>query len=75
MYDHTFLYTLLQTGKMHFGYIYGFGLVGCVMMYFILNLMSSDGTSCSFDATISILGYCLLPIIIMAFFGIVINLK
>ena len=31
---------MLQTGKLHFGYIYGFGMLGCIAVYLIINLMS-----------------------------------
>jgi len=37
--------TLLLSGKVHFGYIYGIGLVGCLAMYCLLNLMSLHGVS------------------------------
>jgi len=30
---------LLMTGKVHFGYIYGFGVSGCIAMYLVLNLL------------------------------------
>lgn len=33
---------LLLGGKIHFGYIYGFGMVGTIMMYIILNLMADN---------------------------------
>ena len=49
---------LLLTGKLHFGYIYGIGLMGCVAMYFLLNLMSMQGVS--MRVMVSVLGYCLL---------------
>jgi len=32
---------LLLTGKVHFGYIYGFGVSGCLAMYLVLNLLVS----------------------------------
>jgi hypothetical protein len=56
-------FLLLLHGKIHFGYIYGFGLMGSLMMYFILNLMSP--TAISFDMTCSVLGYSLLPIVFL----------
>lgn len=64
---------LLMTGKVHFGYIYGFGVVGCLIMYVILNLMSEEAISV--DRTMSVLGYSLLPIVLLAVFNIFINLK
>lgn len=64
---------LLLTGKVHFGYIYGFGLVGCLVMYVILNLMSEEAISV--DRTMSILGYSLLPILLLATLNIFVDLK
>jgi len=66
-------FLLLLTGKVHFGYIYGFGIVGCLLIYFILNLMSNEGMG--IEQTVSILGYCLLPIILLAFVNIFTNLR
>lgn len=31
---------LLLSGKLHFGYIYGFGLLGCAALYLLVNLMA-----------------------------------
>lgn len=73
---HTIVLTLffvIQTGKVHFGYIYGFGMVGCILLYGILNLMSEEGID--MYRTMSILGYCLLPIVILAAINVIINLK
>lgn len=33
----------VQTGKVHFGYIYGIGAMGCIGMYCVLNLMTGSG--------------------------------
>lgn len=33
---------LQQTGKVHFGYIYGIGAMGCLGMYTVLNLMTGS---------------------------------
>jgi protein YIPF5/7 len=60
---------LLVTGKLQFGYIYGFGLFGCLAMTLILNLMSP--TSISFWTVTSILGYALIPVNILAALKIV----
>jgi len=35
-----FGFLLLCRGKVHFGSIYGYGLTGCLGIYFIINLMS-----------------------------------
>lgn len=34
---------LLFSGKVHFGYIYGLALLGCIGLHFILSLMTPDG--------------------------------
>mmetsp|Transcript_15552 Transcript_15552/g.31530 ORF Transcript_15552/g.31530 Transcript_15552/m.31530 type:complete len:157 (-) Transcript_15552:158-628(-) len=68
-------FCLMLRLKMHFGYIYGFGLIGCVGMYTILNLMSDHDKSIDIFRTISILGYCLLPIVGLAALSTVFSLK
>ena len=47
-----------------FRYIYGLGVVGSMGMYALLNLMSLTGVSVT--CVISILGYCLLPMVILS---------
>lgn len=71
---------LLLTGKVHFGYIYGIGALGCVGMYTVLNLMSGGsrsrrGTGIDIVRVFSIQGYCLSPIVVLAFFSILIDLR
>ncbi|XP_005111531.2 protein YIPF5 [Aplysia californica] len=65
--------TLLLSGKIHFGYIYGIGLVGCLAMYCLLNLMSLSGVSAG--VTVSVLGYCLLPMVILSFASALLSLQ
>lgn len=67
-------FTLLLTGKMHFGYIYGFGAAGCVGMYTLLNLMS-EARGMDMSRTFSVLGYCLMPILMLAAVAVVVSLK
>lgn len=55
---------LLLHGKVQFGYIYGFSALGCVVMYIVLNLMSLTGVSVG--CVISVLGYCLLPMVVLS---------
>ena len=70
-----------QSGKLHFGYIYGFGLLGCCGMYLLVNLMQGNApaaaaaeggslgdapTRLGLTLTVSMLGYCLLPIVLLA---------
>ncbi|KAM6150616.1 protein YIPF7 [Erethizon dorsatum] len=56
--------TLLLAGKFHFGYVYGMSAIGCLGIHALLNLMSSAGVSCGCVA--SVLGYCLLPVVILS---------
>ncbi|XP_024288031.1 protein YIPF5-like [Oncorhynchus tshawytscha] len=65
--------TLLLTGKIQFGYVYGISVIGCLGMYCLLNLMSMTGVS--FGCVASVLGYCLLPMILLASFGIIFSLQ
>lgn len=63
----------LQSGKVHFGYIYGVGLMGCTSMYVVLNLMSTNGVSVG--CVVSVLGYCLLPMVILSSFSVIVHLQ
>ncbi|KAJ3390072.1 Protein yipf5 [Lobulomyces angularis] len=55
---------LLFSGKVNFGYIYGLAVLGWLSIYTILNLMSEHGID--IYKTASVLGYCLLPMIILS---------
>jgi len=68
-----FMASLLLGGKVAFGYIYGLGLMACVGMYLLLNLMSVSGVGIT--CVVSILGYCLLPMVILSFASILVSLK
>jgi len=56
---------LLLTGKLQFGYIYGFGVFGCLAITLILNLMSPLEAVNIWTVT-SVLGYALLPVNVLA---------
>ena len=64
---------LLLAGKVHFGYIYGFSMFGCLGMHMIVNLLHQRGLD--FVMTCSVLGYGLLPVIALAGLSIVVNLQ
>ncbi|ORX45161.1 Yip1-domain-containing protein [Piromyces finnis] len=55
---------LLLRGKVNFGYIYGVASLGSIGVHLILNLMSEAHLEPS--NTGSILGYCLLPIVVLS---------
>lgn len=65
---------LLLRGKVHFGYIYGFGVSSCVGTYIMLNLMASPETGIEFAYVVSFLGYCLLPVVCLAAIALVVSL-
>lgn len=69
----TFGFLLLLTGKIQFGYIYGLGTLGCLIIYFVVYLMAPKNIS--FMCTVSVLGYCLLPMVMLSGLSILVNLK
>lgn len=62
-----------QSGKVQFGYIYGVSFLGCVCMWLVLNLMSSQSVSVS--CVVSVLGYCLLPMVLLSCVSIATSLQ
>ena len=64
---------LLLAGKLQFGAIYGVGLLGCLALYGLLNLMSNNGVP--FGVVISVLGYCILPIVALAGLNVMLSLQ
>jgi hypothetical protein len=62
---------MVLTGKLQFGYIYGFGLFGCVAMTLIVNLTAPQD-AVSFWVVSSVLGYALIPVNILALVKIVV---
>src|SRR5712671_5936885 len=62
-----------QSGKPQFGYIYGLALLGSISLYCLLNLMSEQGI----DAyrVLSVLGYCLLPMVGVGALSVLITLE
>lgn len=68
-----FMATMLLGGKVAFGYIYGLGLMGCLGMYLLLNLMSVSGVGLA--CVVSILGYCLLPMVLLSAASVLFSLK
>nr|XP_033783630.1 protein YIPF5 [Geotrypetes seraphini] len=65
--------TLLLAGKIQFGYVYGISAIGCLGMFCLLNLMSMTGVS--FGCVSSVLGYCLLPMIVLSSFAVIFSLQ
>ncbi|TNN20587.1 Protein YIPF5 [Schistosoma japonicum] len=65
--------TLMFAGKIHFNYIYGLGVFGCLGIYLLLSVMTPRGVTPT--CVVSTLGYCLLPMCLLSSFGIVFSLK
>ncbi len=65
---------LLLAVEVRFGAIYGFGLFGCLATTLVLNLMSPSD-SISIWTVVSILGYSLLPVNMLAFINIFYRIK
>jgi len=68
-------FLLMLTGKLHFGYIFGFGVMGCVAIYSVLNLMTQRENGLELYVAVSVLGYSLLPIVFLAAVAVVLPLK
>jgi len=66
--------SLSLTGKWAFDYIYGFGSIGSISIYLLVNLMTPSGFGINIYRTVSILGYCLLPMVLLAIVSIVMTL-
>ena len=64
---------LLLVGKVHFNYIYGIGVLGCLAMYGLLTLMSMAPVPVA--VVVSVLGYCILPIVMLSAVSVVFSLQ
>ena len=62
---------MVLTGKLQFGYIYGFALLGCLSMTLVVNLMSPSD-AISFWTVASILGYALIPVNVLGVVKIIV---
>ena len=59
--------------KLSFGFIYGYGFFGSFFLYFLLNMMLQQRLS--LYNVISILGYCLMPVLVVSFMNLFFNMK
>ncbi|ODQ66696.1 Yip1-domain-containing protein [Nadsonia fulvescens var. elongata DSM 6958] len=65
--------SLLLSGRLHFGFVYGLAVLGSIGLHLILKMMSSND-SIDFLRTASVLGYCLLPLVLTSTIAIFINI-
>lgn len=66
-------FLLLLQRKVQFGVIYGQATVGCISVYFLFNLMSQRGID--LYRSTSILGYALLPMVLLSLLAIFLPIK
>lgn len=66
-------FLLLLQRKVQFGVIYGQATVGCLAVYLVFNLMSQRGID--LYRSTSILGYALLPMVLLSFFAVFLPIK
>lgn len=67
-------FLLLSDGAAHFGYVYGLTVTSSLMMYALLNLMSTKA-SFSLTCVASVLGYALLPVVVLSGIGVIFTLR
>lgn len=60
---------LLLAGKVQFGYIYGVGLFGIISLHYLFKMMSEDVTI-DLTRSASVIGYCLLPLVLISVIGV-----
>lgn len=65
---------MLLSGKLNFGYVYGLSLSGCLAMTLLLNLLNPNG-AVSFWTVVSILGYALLPVNLLAAINAIVRVR
>ncbi|XP_047531559.1 protein YIPF5 [Vanessa atalanta] len=65
----------LSGNKAHFGYVYGLSVMSVILMYFLLSLMSRTEGVFTLLSVASVLGYCMLPMVVLASLGIFISLE
>lgn len=58
-------FLLLAGSKAHFGYVYGLAITSCLLMY-SLQLLMSARSNVTLLSVASVLGYCLLPVVVLA---------
>lgn len=69
-----FAFSLILQKKTCFGSLYGISVFGSVLLFLLMNLMSKRSSILLYD-TISVLGYCLIPVAILSFIAVFIVMK
>ena len=69
-----FAFSSVLQYKINFGYIYGISVFGSILVFLLLNLMSKNDGILLYN-TISVLGYCLIPIVLLSFIAVFMDMK
>ena len=69
-----FAFSLVLQYKTCFGYLYGISVFGSFFIFLLLNLMSKERGILLYN-TISVLGYCMIPIVILSFISVFLDMK
>ena len=69
-----FAFSLVLQYKTCFGYLYGISVFGSVALFLLLNLMSKNKSILLYN-TISVLGYCLIPVVFLSFCSVFLTMK
>jgi len=64
---------MLLSGKIQFGYIYGVGLFGTISLHYLFKFMSND-IQIDLLRSASVIGYCLLPLVMVGSVGVIVSL-
>lgn len=64
---------LLLNRKLNFGFIYGYGFFGCLVIYFLLNMVL-DNYILLYDV-VSVIGYCITPVLFVSVINLFVNMK
>ena len=65
---------LLLVGKNYYYYVFGVAFFSCVLFHLLFNAMAAD-RSLSVSVTVSVLGYCLLPVVGLASVAMLFSLE
>jgi len=66
---------LMLTGKLHFGYVFGFAVSGSMALWVVLNLMTPRDEGIRLHVVVSVLGYALIPIVGLAGVAVFVSLR
>ena len=66
-------FAMMMTGKLNFGYIYGYSVFGCIFIWLMLNLLVESGIA--LYRVCSVVGYGLVPIVLLSVVNIFFDLK